>query len=195
MLRNGNGWPCQRMSNAICQNATDLAVSSPKVIDLAEIVAKAASRKAGGLTMQATMLDQGKLFSAVAAEFKSLSGMERTARLASEVVDKINGAIDAFRNDLLAGFATDCKSHRVFAAHKANAKCFVRAEVIRRESVMSLGEQHLFAKIAVRKAEERWQKAVDENRHETAEKAKKALDKLTETLAHIESSMAQIQQG
>lgn len=180
------------MSNkALAQNATDLAVSGPGTVDLDALCIKVASRKAGGLTEKAFSLDYSKLFSAICAEFKSFSGIEPKARLADEVVTRIDEAIAKFQASQLARFNEDLVSYRCFAAHKPGQARFVRAEVIRRESAMALNEQEMHAKWAVRKAQERVDKLTlayaDADR---IEKAKKALGRLEHTLGAIRAMLA-----
>jgi len=182
------------MANAIGQNATDLAVSGigPNPIDWLALVTKVAARQINGLTIAAHTLDYNKLFSAAAAEYKSRIGIERQARLASEVVECLDKAIANFTESKLQAFKTDCVSHRVFAAHKASQKTFVRAEVIRRESTMSLDEQHLFAGIHVNACNKRLDKALAENRLDSVPKAQKALDAANATLKAIEAAQAAV---
>lgn len=181
-------------TQAIGQNATDMAVSGlgASPVDWAALVAKVATRQTNGLTIESHTLDYNKLFSAAAAEYKSRIGIERQARLANEVVECLDKAIGAFVEGKLQSFKTDCVSHRVFAAHKPNQKMFVRAEVIRRESPMSLKEQHLFAVIHVNACNKRLDKASAENRLDSIPKCQKALDKANDTLKAIEAAQAAV---
>lgn len=182
------------MANAIGQNATDLAVSGlgADPVDWTALVAKVATRQTNGLTIQSHTLDYNKLFSAAAAEYKSRMGIERQSRLATEVVECLDKAIGDFVASKLDAFKTDCVSHRVFAAHMASQKKFVRAEVIRRESEMSLKEQHLFAGIHVNACEKRLEKALAENRLDSVPKYQKALDKANDTFKAIEAAQAAV---
>lgn len=181
-------------TNAVGQNATDLAVSGLGASPVAwsALVAKVAARQVNGLTIQAHTLDYNKLFSAAAAEYKSRVGIGRQDRLPGEIVEALDKAIDAFVAGKLEAFKTDCVSHRIFAAHKASQKMFVRAEVIRRESPMSLAEQHLFATIHVNATNKRLDKAMSENRLDSVPKIQKALDKAIDTLKAIEAAQAAV---
>lgn len=180
-------------ANAIGQNATDLAVSGPGELDLNALVAKVATRKVKpkGLTEASINLDYSTVFSAVCAEYKSFSGIERKARLADEVVNKIDEAIRAFQETKLKRFNEDLVAYRCFAAHKASEARFVRAETIRRESAMDLKEQHLFCGIAITEAQKRVDKLVA--KYEDQERignAKKALARLEHTMMAIKAMMA-----
>lgn len=181
-------------TQAIGQNATDMAVSGlgASPVDWLALVQKVAVRQVNGLTIQAHTLDFNKLHSAAAAEYKSRIGINRQDRLPAEVFDAIADAIGKFIDNKLSAFKTDCVSHRVFAAHKASQKMFVRAEVIRRESIMSLAEQHLFATIHVNACVKRLDKAVSENRLDSVPKCQKALDRATDTLKAIEAAQAAV---
>jgi hypothetical protein len=179
------------MGQALAQNATDLAVSGPGELDLNALVAKVAARKSGGLTVSAATLDYNKLFSGVCAEFKSFSGIESKARLANEVVARIETAIKDYQSGLLNRFNEDLMGYRKFAAHKPSQSRFVMAETIRRESAMPLAEQHLFCNIAIGKATERLDKLVAKFADgEIVDKAKKALARLESTKASIEAAQS-----
>ena len=174
------------MSNAIAQSTNSMAVSGPGDLDLDALCRKVATRKAGGMTMAAVCLDNSKLFSAMASEFKSFNGLERTSRLPEETVERLQSAIDRFTADTLAQFNQNAVSCRTFAAHKASEQRFVKATVLRKEEVMSLKEQMLFCNIAINTAQKRLAKAEEEYKEETAAKVRKQIDKLMGTLANIQ---------
>lgn len=180
----------QTMSNAIAQNTNLLAVSGPGELDLIALVRKVSARKANGLTRQSVNMDRSAVFSAVAAEFKSFSGIERKARLADEIVARIDSAIDTVHAEIVARFHEDLVSYRVFAAHKASQARFVLAETIRRESAMPIREQEVACQLAINQATKRLDRMVAEYRDEkTIERAKKALVKLETTMNAIISSI------
>jgi hypothetical protein len=183
----------QTMGQALAQSATQLSVSGPGTIDFNALVAKVAARKSNGLTIAAASLDYSALFSAVCAEYKSFSGIERKARLASEVVEQIDKAIDAFKAEKLARFQEDLVSYRCFAAHKPGQSRFVKAETYPPgESAMPLKEQHLFCTIAINAAQKRLDKMVEKYADtDRVDKAKKALAKLEATMAAINKMMAE----
>lgn len=84
------------MTDVLTNNATNLAVSTPKEIDLVEMVKNCAFRKSNiGETLVG---NKGKrnLFSAVCADYKSLRSIAKDTRLDDETVGKINEAIKSF---------------------------------------------------------------------------------------------------
>jgi hypothetical protein len=89
------------MAQAIAQSVTQLTpggvagnLSDEYLFDA--LIEKLSKRNAKGMTRQTLMLNSNKLFSGVAAEFKSHRGLNRTDNLPQAVVDLLDRKVTDF---------------------------------------------------------------------------------------------------
>lgn len=136
------------MSNALAQNATDLAPSGngEANYDFVEAVQRVANKKTSGLTTSRYALHRQKLISGVVADYRAHfpQQYQKNSTLPREVYDKIQNAVDESVDILLtnavnASNVTTLK--RSFAFKSADMKYVERITAIG-ENELLLNQQH-----------------------------------------------------
>lgn len=144
------------------KNANEAAVSTPKDVDIPSLVEKAASRKISkDSTLESFTLNQTRVFSAVCAEYKSLMGLERSARLPDETAAKITDAIDAFIDQKVKTINSRnaISFRKTLAYSQADAQVYIKLTATGKQ-ILALKDQKLAISILIREEQERLDKAM-----------------------------------
>lgn len=182
-------------------NASKAAVSTPKDIDIVAIVAKNAARQSkNGTVLQSTTCNRSKLFSATCAEVKSLLGMEATARLSTELANKVDEAVDIFLVSIIRQITPqNIISHTVTYKHKPSDMAVVEQVTLKGYNVIELEKQFYGIGELIKQAEKRletirknFSSTDNQTTRELIENAQKSVTRLKMTKEHITTQLEEL---
>lgn len=130
------------MSQALAQSATQLSISTPQEIDFAEMVERNAIRSVKGMTRSRILLNNQKLFSTCAEEYRSKRSIQKGDSLSAEVCKAIHDAVDSFIDSKL-GLVNklNCISQRAYNHHDMRNRRYTYRTQNTGEDLMTLLEQ------------------------------------------------------
>lgn len=184
------------MSNAIAQNATQLAVSSPEKVTVDTIdgiIQKHSMRSIKGVTRERLMLNNSKLFASVCDEVRSVLGQAK-GRLPDELADVVQERVNLFItkqvNRVNPG---NSLSFRTYFAHDSKNLRVVEKVNALGQNTLALKEQAFGCTLLITATEKKLKELIaDLNRYsrerEDAIKAEIAALKITQQ--HINATIA-----
>lgn len=181
------------MSNAITQNATNLAVSNSGEWDadmFLTVARRASVQTLSGLTREHKQLNWNKLISAVCATYRDHFPeiYAKTDRIPSEVFEKAQDAVHTVIAESMGAVnPQNIVSVKRQAVHKYADRKFVEKVIMTGENAMSLAEQKLFSSIAIREAKEKLARLLKKPNpdHDAENKQTRVIEKLEDTHRHI----------
>jgi len=147
-------------SESVGKNANMEAAAGISVVtdsDLRNWVSKESERKLGtnGLTIESNSLNHNKLFSAVAAVWKSHLGRAKDSRLEAEYADRLTKVISEFVAQKLEVIASNAIGFRRYFKHQSRNRRVVHGLQATGEELISLKQQAFGIKLLINAREQR----------------------------------------
>jgi len=186
------------MSNAISQNATDLALSGIGDItpdSIKELVVRYATRSIKGVTRERYMLNNGKLMHSVCEHIRSQLGQSK-GRLPDEIGNQIQSAINEYTVSQINRInPANVLSQRVYFAYNKRNRQVVEKVAVVGENMLTLLEQKKGIDKLIDAAEKQLEKMklnLNSFTREKGDEAQSRIEDMKLTKLHIEMTIEKL---